>query len=309
MQKLVISVLSVVLAMFCCAGAAAGVSGLSVSPKSDLDFRVVDSIFNERVEYDSCRVILESMMKMVRTPSQKTEVLWRLSRVYTLFGETAKDQDKKREFYEEGVRLAEAAIKSDPSNHNSYMWHSANIGRNCQMEHLFAQASTLPTILADMRMILDTLKRTDCSEAWQGISEIYCRHPFKSTDSGINFARMSVMTIPANEMRLSTYHYLAGLLYKRDWSRDQRESTILRNARKQNQASEIEKCAVLDGKLGLDYVPKWAVKGIGRMSDREEADRIVAYAIRLYETTAHHTPMDDDDYAALKKMREQMAGK
>lgn len=309
MQKLVISVLSVVLAMFCCAGAAAGVSGLSVSPKSDLDFRVVDSIFNERVEYDSCRVILESMMKVAHTPSQKTEVLWRLSRVYTLFGETAKDQEMKREFYEEGVRLAEAAIKSDPSNHNSYMWHSANIGRNCQMEHLFAQASTLPTILADMRMILDTLKRTDCSEAWQGISEIYCRHPFKSTDSGINFARMSVMTIPKTEMRLSTYYYLAGLLYKRNWSVGSRESAVLRNAKKQNQTSEIEKCAVLDGKLGLDYMPKWSSKGIGRMSDREEADSIVDYAIHLYEITGHHTPMDDDDYAALLKLKKEKSGK
>jgi len=295
--------------LFCFAGTAVRTFGMPLSSQSELDFRIVDSIFNERVEYDSCRVILESMMKVAHTPSQKTEVLWRLSRVYTLFGETAKDQDKKREFYEEGVRLAEAAIKSDPSNHNSYMWHSANIGRNCQMEHLFAQASTLPTILADMRMILDTLKRTDCSEAWQGISEIYCRHPFKSTDSGINFARMSVMTIPKTEMRLSAYYYLAGLLYKRNWSAETRESAILKNSRKQKQTSEIEKCAVLDGKLGLDYLPKWSSKGLGRMSDREEADRIVEYAIHLYRITAHHTPMDDDDYAALLKMQKEKGGK
>jgi len=302
MKKLIVLVILSACVVF-------GHRSVSAGPSSAPDFRIVDSIFNERVKYDSCRVILESMRKAAGTPQQKTEVLWRLSRVYTLLGETAKDKEMKSSFYVEGARLAEEAISLDPSNHNSYMWHSANIGRNCQMEHLFAQASTLPTILGDMRMILDTLRRIDCSEAWQGISEIYCRHPFKSTDSGINFARMSVMTIPSGEMRLSTYYYLAGLLYKRDWSAGQRESAILKNAKKQNQSSETEKCSVLDGRLGLDYLPKWSDRGIGRMSDSEEADRIVAYAIRMYETTSHHTPMDDDDYADLKKMQRKRAGK
>lgn len=280
-----------------------GLPHLSTGTSDTVDITAVlsatDSLFREGGNGEACLSMLKSALNGSPDKRKSSEVLWRMSRCCLLLGEKETSKERKRFRFGEGISYAEQAIKADKSNHNGYMWRSANVGRNCQLDNIMTQASKVPVMLADFSMILDTLKRTDCSEAWQGLSEIYFHHPFKSDDSALNFARKAVMTIPRGELRLSTYLYFATLLDKRGKDASQRVSDISRNAKKQNQSSETEKCAVLDGALGAEYVPKWSVKPIGKMSDVEEAIMVVEYALKLYASESHHTVIDNEDYTHL----------
>ncbi|MBQ0007044.1 MAG: hypothetical protein KBS57_06565 [Alistipes sp.] len=281
--------------------------GNANSADADILF-IADSLFREGRDVEVCLSLLKSALPESSDKRKSSEVLWRMSRCCLLLGEKETSKNLKRSRFGDGISYAEQAIKADKSNHNAYMWRSANVGRNCQLDNIMTQASKVPLMLADFSMILDTLKRTDCSEAWQGLSEIYFHHPFKSDDSAANFARKALMTIPEGELRLSTYLFFATLLEKRGKDASQRSSDISRNAKKQNQISETEKCAVLDGALGVEFVPKWATKALGKMSDSEEALMAVEYALKLYASKSHHTVIDNEDYTHLIEFKRKYSG-
>ena len=185
------------------------------------------------------------------------------------------------------------------------MWHCANVGRKCQTYSVMDQAAAVPVMTKDLTAILDKFGNTGYSEAWQALSELYYHHPFKSTESAVNYARKAATCIPAGELRISTYTYLAQILYERGWSARKRIASAAENAVEFNKEydSNMEKYSYFDG--ALTYMP-WSLKPFAQMSDKEEAAVIVSYAKGLYNSCKDLTPVDKKDYKALEELSAKM---
>ncbi len=271
-----------------------------------LSFTGVDRSF-VRESYTECRDSLVVMLPRAQTGKEKSEVLWRLSRVSLMLGEKAPSREEKRAVFGEGVRYASEGIQSDPANVQCYMWHCANTGRECQTRGVKEQAAAVPAMLKDLETILDRYGRTDCSEAWQALSEIYHAHPFKPEDKAVNYARKAAETIPPSELRLSTYAYLARLLHERNWSASKRASAIASDAARFKAAGlkNSERFGYFDGASGPEGKAPWSDKPLSAQSDREEAIALLQYAIRRYDAAPRHTRMDARDSKTLKSLAEQ----
>ena len=267
---------------------------LFLIPLLMLQFTSVDREFRQATDYTACRQTLESMLPQAEAGPEKAEVLWRLARVALMQGDQAADKATKRTFYNQGIRYAEEGIQEDPQNEQCYMWHCANTGRECMTHGMAEQAKKVSVMQNDLVTILDKLGRTHCSEAWQGLSELYWRHPLKSKESAMNCARRAAFTIPSDELRLSTYLYLAQLLEERGWSAEKRAAQAASHAPKftARTKSNIDKYALYDG--SSDRMP-WMKGSIGDMSDREEADALIQYALNHYAACTALTPMDRKD--------------
>lgn len=266
---------------------------LFLIPMLALQFTSVDRTFNNS-QYVECRESLLAMLPEAADGHEKAEVLWRLSRVNLLLADATKDKAAKRELYGQGIRYAEEGIREDPGSEQCYMWHCANTGREAGTHGLAEQAKTVSVIQQDLTMILDKLGRIRCSEAWQAMSEYYWRHPLKSNDSAINYARRAVYTIPSRDLRLSSYLYLAQLLEDRGWSAEKRASHAAAHVAKfaQTQKPNTERYAFYDG--SSDQMP-WLKGAVGEVSDKEEATLLLEYALNMYDHCASPFPVDRKD--------------
>lgn len=267
-----------------------------------LQFTTIDDSFRYEGDYKKCERLLQEMLTEASSNEEKAEVLWRLSRTLLMIGETETDIKKKREAFNKGIDYAEKAIKENPQSADCYMWHCANIGRECQTHSLMEQAAAVPSMTKDLERILDELGKVDYSEAWQALSEMYWHHPFKSNESAINYARKAATCIPSDELRIQTYLNLAEMLYERDWSKSQRSSHASSNESKFNRKnlSNIERYSYFDG--AREKMP-WCSTDFWEMSDVEEADAIIRFAKQRYTECTKTTPVDQADYKKLLNIR------
>ena len=261
-----------------------------------LQFTSVDRLFRD-AKYPECEQALQQMMPQASPGKESAEVLWRLSRVNLLLGDAAPDVKTKREFYAVGLEYAERAIEEDPTNPEGYMWHSGNIGRDCNTRSLPEQAKASAKVSKDLNIILNRLGKVGHSSAWHAMAEYYWRHPFKSNDSAINFARRSVATIPSDEIRIVSCLLLADMLQERNWSAEKRASEAASNAEKFKRGkTNTDKYAFYDG--SSPRLP-WLEGSLTGMSDREEAATVVRYAKERYETCSDIPPAERAEYKNL----------
>lgn len=264
-----------------------------------LNFSHADALFDSGTAMEECRAELVTMLPQAGTQAEKSQVLWRLARISLILGEQESTKDGKRAVFSQGVEYAQQAIDADPKNPDCYMWHSANVGRECQTHSLKDQAKAVPVMMNDLKTIIEKLGRSDYSAAWQALSEIYWNHPFKSDDDAINFTRRAVATIPSSELRLSTYISLAKMLIERNAGASKRSSAI-NSAAKAKSSGTIEKYSHYEGILGASYIPKWSTRPLSMLSDREEAADILRYASNLYTGAAKTTYYDKKDYKEIQ---------
>lgn len=255
-------------------------------------------------QYAEARQELTAMLDGAASDKDKASILGQLSKMSMLIGEEQPVKDQKQKEFAEGIKYAEQGIKLNPSDETIWMWHCANVGRDCQTRGMKDQIAAVGVMTEDLSTILNKLGRTEYSEAWQALAEIYFNHPFKSNDAAINFTRKSLMTIPKGELRIYCYSFFAKMLYQRNWSADRRKEEAGKNAAKFNGGkNSIDKFSFYDGSLGPDFKPVWSDKGLGEMSDREEAKAVADYARVLYENAKSRSKADGIDYKALSAMQ------
>lgn len=220
---------------------------------------------------------------VLRAASPESEKYCKLALEQVLKGEQQTTKEGKREAFGKGIEYAEKAIEADPSNPDAYMWHCANVGRECQTRSLMEQASALPKMTKDLTAILDKLGCVNYSPAWQALAEIYFNHPMRSNDAALNFMRKSLEDIPSGESRLSSYLLFAQKLSDRGWSASKRASTAEKNRTEFNgkHSSNIDKYTYYDG---AGSVSPWSGKRVSAMSDKEEAVAVLEYAIGIYKS-------------------------
>lgn len=268
-------------------------------------FFSVDRDFKYKCNYKENHDTLLVMLESAFPGSEKADVYWRLSRVALMLGEQEEGKVAKRTWYALGMEYAEKGLKEYSTSKECLMWHCANIGRDCQTRNIMEQAAAVPKMMKDLTAILDKYGNVDYSEAWQALAEIYYNHPMKSDDAAINFTRKAATCIPPDELRISTYTFLAQMLYKRNWSAEKRQSTAAGNTSlfKGENESNIEKYSYFDG--SRTYMP-WSIKPFVSMSDREEAKALVSYATGLYNSCKELTPLDKKDYEKLVEFSSKM---
>ena len=97
-----------------------------------LSFGKVDSILIYEGDYARCHTLLEEMLPAAAPGRERAEVLTRLAEVSMLLGEQQQDKAAKQAWFTKGIAYAEQVIQAAPSLPDGYMWHSANLGRDCQ---------------------------------------------------------------------------------------------------------------------------------------------------------------------------------
>lgn len=259
---------------------------LVISALVALNFGAADRAF-WNADYKGSIKILQEMIPQAETDADKAVIEWRISRACLML-----------EAYEEGIAHAEEAIRLNPADADAYMWHCANVGREAQLHSVTYQASKVPDIEKDLNTILNKLGKTRYSEAWQALSELYWEHPFKSSDAAINYVRRAAVTIPRGELRLTTYHYLAKLLYKRNWSAEKKERQ--REANRENFANKKQKITARYAYYDGAPDGEWPWKSEG-MSDREEARSVLDYALGLYRKQANPVKFETIEYNEIQK--------
>ena len=271
-----------------------------------LNFTAVDRSF-DRESYLQCRDSLTVMLGRAESDKERAEVLWRLSRVTLMLGEKAGTKESKQALFSEGVRYADEARSADPANTAAYMWHCANLGRESQTRSLKDQIAAVPVLERDLETILDRYGRTDCSEAWQALSELYHAHPFKSNDKAVGYARRAVDTIPRDEVRVTTYINLARLLYERNNPASKRATALASDAArfKASGQKNTERFGYYAGAGDPAGKAPWSTRPLAELSDRQEALLLVEYAIRKYEGAPRRTKMDGRDYKTLQSLQQQ----
>ena len=265
-----------------------------------LNFANADFLFSHKADYGACFEELQKMLPSASDNKETAEVCWRLARVCLMLGDAAKDRESKRNLYAQGIAAADQGIAANPSNHKCYMWRSANRGRDCQTRPLPQQAAAAGQILSDLEKILDQLGRTDYSEAWEALSQVYISHPLKPDDAGISYAYRAAMTIPKDELRLSTLIWLASLLHDRDDDVSERSKTVKSNRDKYSSAqkSNTTKYAYYEGNASVPWL-----SSATQVSDKEEARAILRYAESKYNACTDKTPVDRNDYLELLKLK------
>lgn len=277
---------------------------LFLIPLLALQFQSVDKAFERGNDYRACEQTLLEMLPQAENSTEKANVLWRLARVEYVLGEAQTDKMKRREIFNRGVAYAEQGIQENPREPQCYMWHCANVGRECQTHPLMEQAKAVPAMTKDLSKILNSLSPR-LSEAWQALSEIYYHHPLKSNDSAVNYARTAALYVPAGESRITTYLYLADLLYERNLSADKRASQIADHSAKLEKmkgGANIDRYALSDG---MKQAVPWTSKALGALSDREEALALAEYALSRYRACQDPGSIERQSFQDLQQWMKQ----
>lgn len=277
---------------------------LFLIPLLALQFQSVDKAFQRGNDYPACEQTLLEMLPQAENAKERASVLWRLARVNYMIGEEQTDKMARRERFNKGIQYAEQGCRENPRDPQCFMWHCANVGRECQTHPLMEQAAAVPAMTQDLTRILNQLD-PHLSEAWQALSELFYHHPLKSNDTAINYARIAALNAPKDEARVITYTYLASLLYERNWSAKKRAAQVAdHSARLARMAggSNIDRYALADG---MKQALPWTDKSLGELSDREEARLILAYAESRYKAYSDPAKAERDEYKNLLKLKQQ----
>ena len=272
---------------------------LLLIPLLVLQFQSVDKNFADS-DYRACEQSLLEMLPQAETGAEKASVLWRLARVNYMLGDAQKEKLARRERFNQGIAYADQGIKENPRDALCYMWHCANTGGECQTHSLMEQAKAVPAMTKDLTKILNGLNPR-MSEAWQALAQLYHEHPMKSNDSAINYARTAASTAPAGEPRVTTFLYIADLLYERNWSASKRASQIADHSAKlaqMNGSTNIDRFALSDG---MQQARPWTSKALGELSDREEALALAQYAAARYRACQNPAAVERQDFQALQQ--------
>ena len=273
-----------------------------------LDFKAVDDLYDQgsdnQMVYDS----LQSMLKNAKSDTEKSEVLWRLSRVCVDLGDALDEKDKNAKFaiYTEGENYAMRSIEAHP-NYMAYLWKCANIGRYGQTKGVMDSLAKVKPMKADIRVITDEFNVLDSSETWYTLGILQNKVPgIFGGDSvaAISYMRAACDTIPIKYIYGRTYEDLAIQLYDRDWSAKKRSSEIekMKNKWDRETKSNFDKYAYYEGSKGASATPIWTKTKLSAMSDRQEALVILKYAQAVYNSRKNHTKSDDRNYEEIQEL-------
>jgi tetratricopeptide (TPR) repeat protein len=78
-----------------------------------------------------------------------------LANVYLDLGDAYTDENKRRESYEQGAKVAQRALALEPSNAEAHYLYAANVGSAAQLQGMMASALTVNEIKSHVKRALE----------------------------------------------------------------------------------------------------------------------------------------------------------
>ncbi len=275
--------------------------------------RADDLYWSDR--YEEAKSYLEGELAKATNPTVRSELLWRLSRVTLGIGDEMKVQGASKDelfaIYEEGERIANDAIKSAPLAW-AYVYRASNIGRWGETKGPLNSLSKAKPMRDDFNYIIDNLGVLDIDTAWYVLGQLYYQLPgwpisFGNIDTAISYSRKAIDSIPSERLLPGHFKALAQMLWKRDLSASKRNSKInsIEKDWKKSHKSVVDKYGYYEGANGANAIPFYSPVALNKMSDRQEAQMVLAYAIAKYEVWPFHSRADKRNYEDMKALMKE----
>ncbi|MFA7109110.1 MAG: hypothetical protein WC162_08185 [Sphaerochaetaceae bacterium] len=276
-----------------------------------MDFAEVDYLFFHS-DLQGCNSQLKEMLENADNNVDKSEVLWRLSRVTLSLGDELEEDDKdgRFELFEKGQEYGEQSYNLN-ENPEALIWVASNIGRWGQTKGALNSLKKATPMKELLTKATDEFNCLDSSELWYCCGALYDQLPggfisFGDSVVAVSYMRLAVETISEDVYYGGTYKELAEFFYKRDWSQKKRISEIKSMQKKWNKDNEsnMHQNSYYEGHLGVEYVPPYTDKQLGDMTDREEAIEVVKFAIKKFDERPFVLKDDEERLVELRQMFE-----
>ncbi|MFP4484911.1 MAG: hypothetical protein ACLFO1_08675 [Spirochaetaceae bacterium] len=259
----------------------------------------------EEDRHDQAIADLESALSEASGGAQEAEVYWRLARVTLAVGDqqidNGADTDTILETFTEGEEYGRQAIEADSSNHLGYYWTAANVGKWGQTRGIvnsLIKAAPMRDLLAEA-----IEREPDHADSYYVLGQLYAQVPgfvsFGNTDYAVSLGRKSVdlereqvQNDPEEEFHQDMAIQLASHLIDRDWNRRKRDREQSGKADRYREATELlEKNSYYEGVVDLP-----------RMSDKEEAERLLRDAVSALRSKRDRSDGEDRNLADAEEL-------
>lgn len=272
---------------------------LTTSLFASLDFSKADKYYDDE-EFVSTRNELERLEKIASTNADKSEVYWRLARVYCYLGKTVETDDQRLELYDKGTEYADLSIENKP-NGLAYIWKASNYGRIGSIK------GALNSLVKASKMrdfIYKAMDNYNCEKSSEGsyvLAELFRQLPgrpfsFGNTNYAISYSRIAVENIPNHVVYPSTYFQLARLLSDRDWDAKYRTKKFKKFKRYYDDENVLhEKLKYYEGLDKGNRKVFYCDKPLSKISDKQEAIYLLEYANKMYDKYPEKRSKEDKE--------------
>lgn len=265
------------------------------------DPAVSDDLFYHEEAYEEDMDYLLSALDEAETDSDKTAILWRISRTRLYLTDEIPENQKKERIagYEESEDWADQSLAIEETA-DAYHWKASAIGRVGQVNGpLNSLAKAKP-----MRELIEKVQNTfnaDMSDAWYVLSLLYNQLPgapisFGNKNFAISYIRRCVDTQDnVNRLNLTNYLELAEQLHARGWNASKRAKELDKMEKNwDKQTVPTEKMKYYEGRDGRDTTPFYSALPLGEFSDNQEAVMICQYALAVYNMKENPLPSETE---------------
>lgn len=275
-----------------------------------LDFTAVDALYDSE-QYAANKSELLRMRSQASTAEDEAQVLWRLARVMVGIGDALDKKDKDGRFaaYEEGEEYANLSIARYPIAY-AYHWKASNIGRWGQTKGPLNALGKAKGMLEDLTMVVNHFNIDDYTDTWYVLSSLYNELPgsplsFGNNNWAISYMRRSMDTLEPHKLYPALYKKLAEELWSRNWNANKRGKELAKmQSNWQKGGTNLERYRFYEGKDGGKTQPFYSSVTLDRMTDRQEAEMVLAY---LEAKAKVFSPIWPSDYRDLEEVAELRA--
>lgn len=265
-----------------------------------------DYTFYVEEDFQKDKTYLEEALAEAQDPSEKSQILWRLSRVELTLGDQLPEDDKDARFaaYEKAEELAIESIELEP-NADAYHWKSSALGRWGQTKGPLDSLGKAPGMLDDVLMVIDHFGY-DYTDSWYVLGVLYNQLPgwplsFGDKNYAISYMRRSLDTrIAERGIYLTLFQELSDQLYDRNWNAKKRtkEFAKMHDSYEENTVMS-EKMKYYEGAEAGKNKPFYSTVALNDISDRQEAVMLLRYAEALYKAKKNPLPSETEKYKEI----------
>jgi len=252
---------------------------------------------------EETKSLLQNTLETTVNPSDRAELLWRLSRATLAIGDERKEEGASDSelfaIYEEAEQYAMDALAYG-DHPDALVYKASSIGRWGETKGPLNALSKAKPMRDDFTYLIDTLGVMDNSVSWYVLGQLYFQLPgwplsFGDLDTAISYTRKAVETIPSHVLYPGHFKALAEMLWKRNNSASKRSSNLRSMEKDWNRAagkSVVDQHAYYEGAGGQNAVPFYSPVSLSKMSDRQEAVMLLQYALAKYDVWHFHSRAD-----------------
>ena len=267
-----------------------------------------DYVFYVEEDFEKDLEYLEQALATSEDDVEKSEILWRLSRVVLTMGDAIPKDDKPARFaaYEKSQALAEESIALH-RNANAFHWKSSALGRWGQVKGPLDCLGKAPGMRDDVLVVLDEFNY-DYTDSYYVMGLLYDQLPgwpisFGDKNFAISYLRRSIDTrmYPERGIYMTLYMELSDQLYRRNWDTKKRAKEFKKMMPLYEKETKLsEKMKYYEGSEGGKNIPFYSSVPLTKMTDRQEAVMLLRYAEALYKAKPNPLPSETEKYEQIQ---------